>query len=204
MGRTGKMLEDTKIPRVQPFKMRVTPQESEIVIELLKENGGEELFNGGYGMFLYFYPNGDIVKNDETTRAERVFEKEDLPLLTFAQFQSLYLKPKTLDFSYGENAGTGLYITGDVVMSGEVKEKEWKPKQGEMVSVKRMTYAPEDWYDGCFIGMDGVLFICYMKSSNRYLSYTHCKPLPKLPILTHAELVEKVGYEFEYKEVNDG
>ena len=52
-----------------------------------------------------------------------------------------------------------------------------------------------------FIGMDEDLFVCNDEPLE-YITFEYCRPIPKKPTLTHAEICEKFGvddFEIEVK-----
>jgi len=89
----------------------------------------------------------------------------------------------------------------DTVLPTRNKEEkeDWKPKQGEMVLVE---VCNNDWRERLFITFFKEVYYCTLNDvHSSYLEgWTHCKPIPKLPVWTHEEIAEKFGLDdFEYK-----
>ncbi len=197
--------------KVQSFKMRVTPSQSEIVQKRLFELGLAEYDEDEDVTYNkldpYLYTEGVGYCSDSDT-----FEHSGHQELTFQEFQSLYMETPDLKISTTCGATHVKLMKGDKTLDeaiGEYKsgkpfgiKEEWKPEHLEDVCASN-DYGFSLPADAIFLCMDGNLFVCKEGSDIsgfEYMTYRHCRPVPKKPVLTHAELVQLAGFDFEYKE----
>lgn len=166
--------------KVLPFKMKVCPEESEIVQKRLFELGYEWGQDGQEVTRTQF--NNIMLESDGKIRnnsgKDEWFDFNDNPLITFQEFLDLY----------GEREG---------------EEEKWRPSNGDIVNAHNGGSLPM-LEKMLFIGMDGLRHVCCdIDDGGSYYSYSNCEEyveLPKKHTLTHEEICEKFGVDdFEYK-----